>query len=188
VTVRGLTLIIVLSLMTASCRDDDPSTASTTTTDEVSTTSSTTTTTVSERPASTTTTAFDPASIEGQVEAAYLKSWDVYADAVYNLELDEQALSEVYAERSLTTRADEISGRIEDGRAALVDLEHDYEVVIVDPTTAAVLDRFVNHQVLIDPATKAPIEDDPNELLVVNFQMKLLEGSWKVSLIQKVSA
>ena len=32
------------------------------------------------------------------MEAAYLRSWDVYADAVYDLVLDEEALAEVYAD------------------------------------------------------------------------------------------
>ena len=61
--------------------------------------------TAPERPASTTTTAFDPASVEGEVEAAYLKSWDVYADAVYDLVLDEEALAEVYAEDAVSRRS-----------------------------------------------------------------------------------
>ncbi len=185
-TVRGLTLIIVLSLMTASCRDDDPSTASTTTTDEVSTTSSTTTTTVPERPTSTTTTAFDPASIEGQVEAAYLKSWDVYADAVYNLELDEQALSEVYAEEHLATKVAEIERRIDQGEAAYVDVEHDYTIQLTDDSTAIVIDRYQNHQVLIDPVTKDPVEPDPDELVSDVITLKLASSKWRVTLIEEI--
>lgn len=178
---------IALVLGAAACSDDDPEAATTTTTVEDTTTTSTTTT-MPERPSSTTTTAFDPASVEGAVEAAYLRSWDVYADAVYDLELDEEALAEVYAERSLTTRMDEIVGRIADGRAAYVQLDHDYDIVIVDGATAAVLDNFTNHQVLIDPDTREPIEGDPNEVLLVNFQMKLLDGVWKVTLIEKVDS
>ena len=84
-----------MAVAVASCSGGDDDAASTTTTLAPSTT---TTTTAPERPASTTTTAFDPATVEGEVEAAYLRSWDVYADAVYDLELDEQALAEVYAD------------------------------------------------------------------------------------------
>jgi len=186
VTVRGLTLIIVLSLMTASCRDDDPSAASTTTTDEVSTTSSTTTTTVPERPTSTTTTAFDPASIEGQVEAAYLKSWDVYADAVYNLELDEQALSEVYAGDYLVTVSAEIVRRTQNGEAASVAVEHDYSIRLADSTNAVVIDKYQNHQVLIDFETKQPIEQDPDEMVTDVVTLALMEGIWKVIRIEEV--
>ncbi|HEX4866080.1 MAG TPA: hypothetical protein VFV32_00485 [Acidimicrobiales bacterium] len=174
------------ALLSAGACGDDGDDATATTTTRPTTTSTSTTTTVPERPISTTTTAFDPTSVEGQVEAAYLKSWDVYADAVYNLELDETALSEVFAEASLTTRRDEIAARIDAGRAALVRLDHAYQIVLVDDSTAAVVDNFVNHQVLIDPVTKAPLEDDPNERLLVNFKLQRIDGAWKVTHIEKV--
>lgn len=179
--------VVAVLLFGAACAGDD-GTAASTTLPEVTTSvaDTTTSTTVPERPASTTTTAFDPASLEGEVEAAYLRSWDVYAEAVYHLELDESALAEVYAERSLETRRDEIVDRIAEGRAAHVRVDHDYQIVIVEPGLAAVVDQFTNHQVLIDPATKEPIEDDPNEVLLVNFQMRLIDGGWRVTLIQKV--
>ena len=87
-----VTLCFALALGLVACTDDadDGGTPTTETSD------ATTTSTAPERPASTTTTAFDPASVEGEVEAAYLKSWDVYADAVYDLELDDEALAEVF--------------------------------------------------------------------------------------------
>jgi hypothetical protein len=184
VTFRGVTLCLALAAAAVACSDDGEPTASTTT---ASTAETTTSTTAPEREPSTTTTAFDPATVEGEVEAAYLRSWDVYAEAVYDLVLDEAALAEVYAEASLETRRDEITERIENQRAAHVALDHDYRVTLVDSRTASVLDRFVNHQVLVDPVSREPIEDDPNERLVVNFQMKLIDGSWKVTFIQKVS-
>jgi hypothetical protein len=176
--------VVGAALLAACSNDGDPDAASTTTLERAATT---TTATAPERATSTTTTAFDPASVEGQVEAAYLRSWDVYAEAVYNLELDEAALTEVYAERSLDTRRNEIQSRIEDRRASLVRIDHEYQVAIVDSQTAAVVDHFVNHQVLIDPISKDPIESDPDERLLVNFQMKFIDGSWRVTLIQKVS-
>lgn len=170
----------------AGCSDDgDPEAASTTSSTERSTTT-TTSTTVPERPASTTTTALDPATLEGQVEAAYLRSWDVYADAVYNLELDEEVFAEVYAEAALEGQVNEVRRRIDEGRAAHVRVDHNYEVVTVTDTIAHVVDSFQNHQVLIDPETKVPIEADPNDGLVFNFQMKLLDGAWRVTLIEKI--
>jgi len=182
---------LVGALIVAGCGDDegaDGDPTSTTTTSQVATTSSSTTTAVPEREPSTTTTAFDPATLEGEVEAAYLRSWDVYADAVYHLELDEDALAEVYAGSSFGTRREEIQQRMAEGRAALVRLDHDYDITIVDPDTASVIDHFVNHQVLIDPATKEPIEDDPNEVVLVNFQLKRIDGTWKVTLIQRIAS
>ena len=67
------------------------------------------------------------------MEAAYLKSWDVYADAVYDLVLDEEALAEVYAE---TQPRDRDGRRSSDAstkaRAALVRVDHDYTIDVVD--------------------------------------------------------
>jgi hypothetical protein len=179
----------LLALGVLSCSGDDGSSAATTTTvvERSTTTSSSTTSTAPERPSSTTTTAYDPSVVEGQVEAAYLKSWDVYADAVYNLHLDEQALAEVFAEDAFELRRDEIKRRIADGRASHVRLEHRYEIVLTDAEEANVIDNFVNHQVLIDATTKSPVEPDPNEALLVNFRMKLIDGSWRVVFIQKVN-
>ena len=38
----------------------------------------------------------------------------------------------------------------------------------------------MNHQVLIDPETKEPIEDDPNEAIVDAFTLRLTDGRWRV--------
>lgn len=177
---------IALALLLTGCSGDDTDAGSTTSA-APTTTAEPTTTTAPERPASTTTTAFDPASVEGAVEAAYLRSWDVYAEAVYNLELDEKALAEVYAADALDLRLEEIQRRIDERRAALVDVEHEYQIVVADASTANVIDGFVNHQVLIDPDTKVPIEADPNEQLLVNFSVRLVDGTWRVVFIQKVT-
>ncbi len=185
VLVRGLPLIIVVGLALASCSDDEPSTATTTTESERTTSSSTTTSTTPERPTSTTTTAFDPASVEGQVEAAYLKSWDVYAEAVYNLELDEAALAEVYAGDYLLTVSGEIARRKSNGQAALVGVEHSYSIELADSVTAVVIDRYQNHQVLIDPDTKEPVESDPDEMVTDVVTLILTDGAWKVTRIEE---
>ena len=71
-------------------------------------------------------------------------------------------------------------------RAAFVDVDHRYEVVLISESQAQVIDRFVNHQVLIDPVTKAPVERDPNERLVFNFRLDRFEGQWRVTYIQRV--
>jgi hypothetical protein len=180
VAARGLARgCVAVALLLAGCSGDDTD-ADVTTTAAPTTTAESTTTTTPERPASTTTTEFDPASVEGAVEAAYLRSWDVYADAVYHLELDEEALAKVYADPLLTVRIEEVSQRIEDGRASLVDNEHDYEIEMTGPDTAAVIDTYQNHQVLIDPATKEPVETDPDEELVDAFTLRLVDGVWLV--------
>lgn len=178
VPVRGVTLCIpLLLLVVVGCSDDEPAAAPTTTTVDDTTTSSTTST-APEREPSTTTTAFDPASVEGAVEAAYLKSWDVYADAVYDLQLDEEALAEVYADSLLEVRRAEIISRVNEGRAALVYVEHDYQIEVMGQDTALIIDTYVNHQVLLDPETKKPIEDDPNSTIVDAFSAKRAGTAW----------
>jgi hypothetical protein len=169
----------VLALAAAACSGDDGDAGATTTT-EAATTTAPTTTTVPERPPSTTTTAFAPTTVEGEVEAAYLRSWDVYAEAVYNLQLDEAALSSVYAEPLLSVRRNELTRRVNEGRAAAVSVEHDYTIDITGPDTAAIVDSYVNHQVLIDPETKVPVESDPNERLVDAFTARLVDGRWLI--------
>lgn len=177
--------LAVGAALLAACSDDEPS-ASTTTSESTTTTVEPTTTTAPERPASTTTTEFDPSTVEGEVEAAYLKSWDVYADAVYHLRLDEQALASVYAEEAYDLRKAEIERRTGEGRASLVHVEHDYEI-LVEREAANVVDHYLNHQVLIDPETKRPIEADPNERLLVNTRLELIDGAWRVVFIEKVT-
>lgn len=182
---------LVAALALAACGDDDgaePERSSTTSTEATTTSSSTTTTTVPEREPSTTTTAFDPATVEGQVEAAYLRSWDVYADAVYHLELDEDALAEVYAGEALETVRSEVARRTERREPSLVQIDHRYEVTFRDSDLAYVVDVYLNHQVRLDPETYLPIEPDPNERLVYNFELRKSDGQWRVTQIEKVDA
>lgn len=188
VTTWGVALrgTVVVAALLAGCSDDGDDGAATTTTEPATSTSAAPTTTAPERPASTTTTAYDPAAIEGQVEAAYLRSWDVYADAVYNLELDEAALAEVFADEHLETKRNEISSRIDEGRAAHVLIDHDYTIQLVDEATAVIIDQYVNHQVLIDPSTKEPVEDDPNETVADAVTLKLIDGAWRVTRIEEL--
>lgn len=180
---------LVGALIVAGCGDDegaDGDPTSTTTTSQVATTSSSTTTAVPEREPSTTTTAFDPATVEGEVEAAYLRSWDVYADAVYHLELDEQALAEVYAEPHLSQVLGELENRIADGRSAHVIIEHRYEITVESPTQAHVVDQYTNHQRLMDPESKRYLEEDPNEVLLDVVTLNLIDGAWRVTQWQAV--
>lgn len=168
---------VLLAVGAAACSGADGDAVATTLAPRVTHPSSTT---VPPRPTSTTTTIYDPATVEGQVEAAYLRSWDVYADAVYNLRLDESALASVYADPLLGVRRDEISSRIVDRRASLVRIEHRYRIEMTSRSTAAVIDSYRNHQVLIDPSTKAPAEADPDVTIVDAFTLRAREGKWVV--------
>src|SRR5206468_2078380 len=73
--------------------------------------------------------------VEQQVEAAYLHSWDVFADAVRRL--DPSHLAEVYAAPHLNTAIDEINDRIRSHRPSRVSIEHHVDVQVIDSSTAA---------------------------------------------------
>src|SRR5690606_348282 len=110
-----------------------------------------------------------------------------YAEAVYNLELDEAALAEVYAGEALRGKVEEISERIADGRAAHAVVDHRYEVLILSEDSGHVVDQFVNHQVLIDPVTRSPLEPDPNEQVTFNFLMARTAEGWRVTFIERIT-
>lgn len=115
---------------------------------------------------------------EQQVEAAYLKSWDVYTKAVRDL--DPSGLEQTYAEDALETVRKEIERRTQEGRASKVDVEHDIYVQIVDSETALVRDQYLNHSVALDAQTGQPTESDPNQTILETYTVKLIEGTWKV--------
>jgi hypothetical protein len=170
---RAVGACAVLALA-AGCGGDDGSVAPTTSVPI-------TTTTSPARPTTTTSLVYDPATVEGQVEQAYLRSWDVYAAAVYDLVLDEEALASVYAGNLLTVTTQEIRDRIAEGRAAFVDLSHSYQVNVLGPRSAAVVDRYQNHQVLVDPISKDPVEPDPNETIVDVFTLERTDRGWRAT-------
>jgi hypothetical protein len=127
------------------------------------------------RESTTTTEARTP---EEEVEAAYLRSWEVYAKAVRDL--DARGLEEVLAEERLETTRQEIQRRIVERRPSRVSVEHRYEIEITEPEVAFVLDRYVNHSVWLDPDTGQPGEPDPNQVLFDVSTLKRIEGKWKV--------
>lgn len=182
-TIWGVTagcLMVVASV--AACSRDGASAPTITTMTHRATTSGS----APERPTSTTTTTYAPGSVEGQVEAAYLKSWDVYADAVYNLHLDEAALAEVYADPYLSTVRSEIQRRIQEGNASQVDIDQRYSVHVVDATTASIVDQYRNHQVRVDPETKVRVEQDPDEEITDLVTLHLIGGAWRVVRIEEL--
>lgn len=120
-----------------------------------------------------------PTDPRAQVEQAYLHAWDVWADALR--ELDPAPLSEVLTGEAL----DVVQGRLEEQRAnnqpVRLRAEHNYRIVMIDEATASVDDRYVNHSVRLDPETLEPIEDDPNQRLHTSFTMRLVDGTWKIA-------
>jgi len=119
------------------------------------------------------------ATVEQQVEAAYLRSWDVYAKAVRTL--DPSGLEESYVGKALETVSGEVRRRQSERRPAAVKVDHDLSIEIVNDTTAVVVDRYVNHSVRLDPTDSTPLESDPNERITESYNLILDEARWKVS-------
>jgi hypothetical protein len=125
-----------------------------------------------------TTSTTDALTPEEEVEAAYLRSWDVYAEAVRTL--DPSRLEEVYAGQQLERTRAEVEDRKARGEPSQVSVEHDYVVQLIEPDLATVHDRYRNHSVLIDPDTGRPSEPDPDSTIYEIFTLKEVGGSWKV--------
>lgn len=125
-------------------------------------------------------------SVEAQVEAAYLKSWDVYSHAVRTFDTSE-------IETAYTGRARElVSGEVARLKAAntpiVVDVDHDVSVDIGDDgETALVVDHYVNRNYRIDGRTNQPIDkvNDPGTF-VERYVLTKAGESWVVSAIERL--
>jgi len=119
--------------------------------------------------------------VEAQVEAAYLHSWDVYAKAVETL--DPSHLSEAFAQPHLGALKEELADRTRRQRPQHVSVDHHISVQVTDADTAAVRDVYVNHMIEFDPTTGQPTEADPNETVSDTYTLKRIEGTWKVTFV-----
>jgi hypothetical protein len=120
-----------------------------------------------------------PTDVRAQVEQAYLRAWDVWADAL--LRLDPSRLSEVLTGRALEVITGQVEEQAKKDQPVRIRVEHDYTIVLVDATTASIDDRYINHNVRLDPKTMKPIEPDPNRRERITFTMKLVNATWKIA-------
>ena len=120
-------------------------------------------------------------SVEDEVGEAYLRYWDVYADAVFNL--DESRLEGVMTGPQLQRTLEEIASLREQGRAAKIEVEHNFFVLDVDLAagTAAVRDEYANRSYLVDAETKELIgQPASGETIKDTFSLTREGGTWKV--------
>ena len=115
--------------------------------------------------------------VEAQVEAAYLHSWDVYAHAM--LELDPGQLGGSYAGAALDGALKELDDLRAHNQRARYQVTHNY-TINVDAGIATVVDRYVNHSVTLDGSTRQPLEPDPNDDKTQVYLLRQIEGVWKV--------
>lgn len=120
-------------------------------------------------------------SVEDEVEAAYLDYWDVYSDAVFNL--DESDLEQVMAGPLLERTLEEIDSLRQQNRAAKIDVEHNFAVLDVDSAagTAVVRDAYANRSSFVDANTKELIgQPAGGEIITDTYSLRLVDGTWKV--------
>jgi hypothetical protein len=122
-----------------------------------------------------------PADTQAQVEQAYLDAWDVWTDALLNL--DASRLSEAFTGRALELITAQVEEQRRSDEPIQIRAEHNYTIAILDAETASVDDRYINHNVRLDPETLEPIEEDPNRREHRSFTLKLVDGTWKIERI-----
>lgn len=118
------------------------------------------------------------ASAAAELLAAYLRSWDVYADALRRL--DATKLPTAFAGSALRVAQREVVDHKAQGHPSLVRIDHHPKVLLVNATDGVVQDNYQNHSVLLDLKTGAPIERDPNETVYQRQSLKRIGGAWKV--------
>lgn len=130
-------------------------------------------------PQSTTTSPAATPSIEDEVIAGYLKYWEVYSEALFNL--DASRLSNVMDGPRLERAIGEISDLEQQGKAVEIDVDNQPAVVEVEGDTAVVLDNYENRSRFIDPQTKEPLSSPGDaEVIRDTVTLMLLDGVWKV--------
>jgi hypothetical protein len=129
-------------------------------------------------PSTSTTAPGDTAALKQQVEAAYLRSWAVYAKALRTLSVD--GLEESFSGGQLIATSQDVLSQASDTRPVSVVVDHNYSTVIIDGITATVQDKYRNHSVLLDPKTGLPVESDPNNDFDETYTLKLIGGTWRV--------
>jgi hypothetical protein len=165
---RGTVIGWGVLLVAAACGGGDDESPSTT----LATASEATSTPAVSQPTATP----DP---EAKVLAAYLRYWDLYAEAVLNL--DHRALVGAASEEELQQVQEEIETFRAQGVALRVVIEHRPAVIELTETTATVFDEMTNNSFYVDPETHEPPEGKGSgETLVDTFFLEKVDGRWIV--------
>jgi hypothetical protein len=164
---QGITVSLLLAALAAACGGDDadPTPTATAAADPSPTPTS-------QQPTSTP----DPGA---EVITAYLRYWELYAEAVLNL--DHNVLIGVASEEELQQVQAEIETLRADGVALRVVIEHRPTVIELTDTTATVFDEMTNNSFYVDPETHEPPEGEGSgETLVDTFFLEKVDGQWIV--------
>lgn len=114
-----------------------------------------------------------------EVEQAYLKYWQVYSDALLNL--DTTRLPQVAADKGLSRIEEEIANLRNEKLALRVRVSHSYIIFDVTDSEAKVYDEIFDRSFTVDPVTKNPPDAPVKGGLVKDiFFMQKIGGTWKV--------
>lgn len=118
-------------------------------------------------------------SLEDQVSEAYLRYWDAYSDALF--ELDATLAQGVASGEELNRIREEIADLRAQGLALKTVVEHDFVVVEAAEESATLLDEIVNNSFFIDAETKEPPQaEGSGEVLRDTFYLEKVDGQWMV--------
>ena len=116
---------------------------------------------------------------EEEVETAYLRYWDVYSQAL--LDLNPALVERVAAGEELRRIQEEIDGLRSRGLALRVDVSHNFVILDMTSDSATLLDEITNNSFYVDAETKEPGQGSGSgEILKDTFYFQKMDGDWKV--------
>ncbi|HSL59336.1 MAG TPA: hypothetical protein VK866_15925, partial [Acidimicrobiales bacterium] len=92
--------------------------------------------------------------------------------------LDPSLLEVVYRDQALIAAQSFIEELRTQGRAVQVSVSHDYDISLLDETTAVVQDRYTDSSSFVDPETGASIDSSEPEVFFELSTFELREGQW----------
>ncbi len=120
-----------------------------------------------------------PTDPRAQVEQAYLDAWDVWEEAL--VQLDASRLSGVFTGSALDVVTNQVEEQKRKNEPVRIRAEHNYSITMIDSETASVEDRYINHNVRLDPETLEPIEPDQETRVRRSFTLALVDSTWKIA-------
>ncbi|MGH2739462.1 MAG: hypothetical protein ACRDH6_03105 [Actinomycetota bacterium] len=120
-----------------------------------------------------------PTDVKADVEQAYLAAWDVWADALE--QLDPSLLQEAFTGPALQVVTDQVEEQRRKNEPVRIRAEHNYRINVIDAQTASIEDRYINHNVRLNPETLEPVEPDQETRVRRSFTLKLVDSTWKIA-------
>ena len=118
------------------------------------------------------------ATLVTEVTEAFDQYWQVRSEAL--LDLDKAHLAETMGGDHLDMMSKRIDELRAENRAIRTDVDHQVHVLVVNVSTAQVLDDYISNTIYVDPASKEPLSQPASDELRVVYRLQRSEGKWKV--------